>query len=445
MQRHGIRFFSMSSFLAAASMQAHATNSLSVSFAVANLPTTISLCRDQAAIGAFGADETWQAAIDIDNNDATGQGGIDVVIMAETLPQPPTCSPSIANTGSSLVAGLLAWSAASNDFVDTGQTVAVAADSGQNSLTLSADIDGALAGLTRTSSIFGATSGAYSPASGAPLRARDASGAAIVVGQTAALSSGDVQECVTPCSAAASWYPLIDLTTFGARTAQPLPTPPTPPAFGANTIDVEFDLSALPSSVMLCNSAIHLDGAGYDLMWVAAVDHWNMAAYRVLIAAHTPLQAYCGTPVAAPLESSVLASMFRMDVNHVENGYAFVGPLPAHVDHVNGRIVVQADRREPALAGMSSATQAQFSTGTGVPASINGDFPSLVAAAALFTAYPLDYGPPFNFGGGFVDPPDDACTSSAACNSGATPAIDLLGGSMHLDDWLFRNGFDGAP
>lgn len=446
MHRSGSRYAAALLFFVAAagaSARAHAqaTNTLSVTFGLADLPTTITLCRDPAAIRAFGIDEQWSATIDVDGDPSSGDAGADAMLVVQTASPPLPCAPTSADTATSLVAAVLAWSDAEQTFVDSGLSADVALDFVAHTITVTTDVAGVLTGLTNASRVLASTAGSYVGA--APTFAYDQAGP-ITADETSVSPADDVANCTSPCGAAADGYPLVDFVEFGTATAQPLPSgPPAPPAFGADTLDVEFDLASLPTTLNLCDSTLFRTSAGYDRMWIAGTDYDPVFGIdHTLIAAHTPLQQGCSTPTPAALASSMQASLFRMDPAHVENGYVFVAPLPVSVDVASGKIVVQADRTDPDLGSLSTNPPVRYFTFRDAASSADGDFPSLDAAIALFATYPQDDGPQFDFGGGFVDPHDDVCTSADGCTDGADPEIDLAGGSMHPDDWIFRDGFD---
>jgi hypothetical protein len=131
-----------------------------------------------------------------------------------------------------------------------------------------------------------------------------------------------------------------------------------------------------------------------------------------------------------------------LDPGNLSNGYTSVTNLPVTVDAVHGKILVQADRTNPHLAALSSSEPVQYFTSEEVTTSDTGDFSPVTAAAALFQTYPQDAGPQFDFGSSFTTPSNNVCTSTGSCTSSASPQIDLTGGTAHMDDYLFRNGFE---
>jgi hypothetical protein len=429
--------------MAFASTGAHAlTNTLSVTLGVAGLPPTITLCRDPTAIQTFGVDEEWEVAIDVDNNPNTGQGGIDVILAVATPNQNYPCSPTSASTQQRLETEVAVWNSSQQTFIDSGQTATLALDFNAHTMTVITDVSGALAGLTTLSPIRAVSAGTYTSSANGPSFATDNAGP-ITVGNSIATAANNVQFCTAPCSTGASWYPLVDLVSLGAITAQPLPTPESPPAFGATTLDLEFDLVSLPTMVSLCNSSIFRTNPGYDLMWIAFANY-NAAGggvYETMIAAHTPLQPGCSTPSSAALASSVQTTVFHLDPNNIQNGYTYVEVLPVTVNTASGKIVVQANSTDPNLAGITSGTLREFTVEDAI-SSNNGDFSSIQLIGGLGATYPQDDTAQFNFSASFTDPAGDVCTSSSSCTSASYPIIDLTGGSAHMDDWIFRNGFE---
>lgn len=442
--------FTLLAFVLLASARSAQANTLSATIDLANLPSTITLCRDPA-VATYQVDEQWLVGIDIDNNPASPSGtyaydGAEVLLYANTLPQNAGCSPTNASAASSIVAGMQVWDATQQNYVDSGQTVNVAVDPVGSALIISADVSGALANLTSVSRFFEVDTGGYTPlgsGNNGPATAYDDSvGIPIPAGYGLILPANDVQGCSAPCSTSAPWYSLVDLVGFSVNTTSPLPSPPPPykpPQYGANTLDVEFDLTSLPASINTCPS--NRTGYGYDLIWIAGVDFsTSVGVYQTLITAHTPLTYGCGNTQSL---TALNGTLFHLDPNNISNGYTYVADLPVKVDIANGKILVQADRTNQYLAGVSSSTVAQFVTIGEVAASApNGDFPSVSYANGLFSTFPSDNGPQFNFGSSFTTPANNVCTSSTSCISSAYPQIDLIGGSVHMDDYIFRNGFE---
>ncbi|MBS0571522.1 MAG: hypothetical protein JSS28_12990, partial [Proteobacteria bacterium] len=229
-----------------------------------------------------------------------------------------------------------------------------------------------------------------------------------------------------------------------ANTTSPLPggtsSNPPPPPFGANTIDFEIDLASLPTTVNLCNSST--ESSYYDFMWTVGANYdATFAAPLTLFAAHTPLESGCSSPTSAALLTSVSGALYKLDPNNIQNGYTLVESLPATVDTTNGKIVIQADRTDPNLTGFASG-QLIESTFENMIVS-NGA--QEISPSAFSTAYPSDPSTPlFDFGSSVVDPNGDVCTSSSlsSCTSTAYPLIDIIGGSAHMDDYIFRNSFE---
>ncbi|MBS0439863.1 MAG: hypothetical protein JSS33_10680 [Proteobacteria bacterium] len=419
-------------------------NSLSVTLQLAGLPGTITLCRDPAA-GQNGTDEQWSVPIDVDSNPNTPTGsnaipGAEVVLLAETLPQYPGCQPTSAVTANSIIAGVLVWNAAQNNYIDSGQSAIISI--GMNSFTIVTDISGVLGNLSTASKYFAASMGSYSVTGSGATSTFDNTNE-ISIDNSVTSTAGNVQNCVAPgCNSSSSWYPLVDLVGLSSSTTSPLPSPPPPPQppppFGANTVDAEFDLTSLPASVNMCPG--NRSGYGYDLIWIAGMNYnTTLGAYETLITAHTPMVYGCGGILSlAPL----YGTLFHMDPNNPTNGYTSVTSLPVTVDTAHGKILVQADRTNPYLAALSSSTLVKYFTYEEVSTSATGDFSPIGLAAGLFQTYPQDTGSQFNFGSSFITPSNNVCTSSSSCTSPAYPQIDLISGTMHMDDYIFRNGFD---
>ena len=212
------------SFIACATAQAQ-PNTLNVTLSFVNLPTTITLCRDQAAARQYGFDEEWPVLIDVDNNVNTGDpgsSGADVVLLAETFPQSKSCIPSPgANTQQNLVSRVLFWDSSLQQFVDSGAPASLWLDFAAYSMTISADVSGPLTNLSQHSRIFLATYATYSPTASSPTFAHDNS-AAIVPNSAAADAAADVLQCTAPCGQNASWIEMIDLVGLTANTSAPM-------------------------------------------------------------------------------------------------------------------------------------------------------------------------------------------------------------------------------
>ncbi|HEX3895025.1 MAG TPA: hypothetical protein VHW73_02330 [Rudaea sp.] len=197
------------------------TNSLSVTFTVTALPTSIVLCRDPQAYAGVGFDEQFQVPIDVDNNQNTGESGTDVLILLTTksLGAPPCASSSPLDTANNLVAGLLIWNAAEMAFDDSGITPMVAFDFPHNAITISTPAVGVLAGLTMQSPI-GVDAGASYQSGPNTSVAADAT-SDFTAGHSVTSPSRDVQFCTSPCSTASSYYNFIDLVEASATLGPP--------------------------------------------------------------------------------------------------------------------------------------------------------------------------------------------------------------------------------
>jgi hypothetical protein len=423
-----------------------ATNSISVTLTLDDLPQMLTLCRDSNAIKTFGVDEEWDAFIDVDGNSNTGANGFDVELTIDTLPQNYPCTATSANTQQSLVASVAVWDTSQSTFLPSDQTAVVIPNFTAKTLTITTDVSGALANLNTGSTITVQSVGPYTPsAMTTPTLAQDIANT-IVAGTSTTDPMNDVEDCSAPCSTTVAWYPLIDLTGFSVSTTSALPAPPPPPPppppYGANTVDVEFDLASLPTSVTLCDSTNLHNGPGYDIMWVAGTNYdTGLGACLTLIAAHTPLEDGCASPVSAPLASSLLVNVFQLDPNNPLNGYTNAADLlSVSADTANNKILVQLNYTDSHFATLSSSALAEF-TVENVASSAQGDFPGVELSAGLTSGVPRDQGAQFSFGSSFVDPINDVCTMSG-CTSASYPVIDLVSGSVHRDDYVFRNGFE---
>jgi hypothetical protein len=416
---------------------AHAqSGTLSVTLSLVDLPTTITLCRDQGAARQYGFDEEWPVLIDIDNNLNTGDpnsSGADVVLLAETVPQTTSCvaAPGV-NTQQNLISGVLTWNAAQQAFVNSGAPTSLGLDVAAHTITISTDVAGPLANLSQASRIFLATYATYTPTGLSPTFAHDNS-AAIVPNSTVADAAADVLQCAAPCGQNASWIQMIDLVGLSATTSAPLP------AFGGNTISVEFDVANLPATLNLCRyPAQFTSGPGFvDSQWLAAFDldgnpnTGDSGGAEALVVAATPPQAQnCSPNAVATNQATFFADLERWDANL--HTFVHVNNLPVTVDTLTSKIVVQVDRTSPALAGLSANSQIGEQTGglydSGIPNS----------------PYAYDIGGPVSYGGSYTDPSGDVQN----CVSSCTPAvswyaqIDLVGGSVTLPDGIFHDGFE---
>ena len=199
--------------------RAVATDALSVTFRLAGLPSTITLYRDPAAIQFFSVDAQWGTAIDIDDDAGTGAPplGADMLVMAHTPAQSVPCTSSTANTASSIVVDVLAWSIALNTFVPVnGATAIVSTDFSAHSITVSSDLNGPLGDLNAASRLLASITSFYQPAMGPPTVAQDTS-SRLALDAPMTLPADDVQGCAAPCSSSADWYPMIDLVGVDAR------------------------------------------------------------------------------------------------------------------------------------------------------------------------------------------------------------------------------------
>jgi hypothetical protein len=415
-------------------------------FDLKSLPAMVNLCNSTAFLEGSGYDLLWVAAVGFN---AT-LSGYETLITAHT-PLRQNCGvPIPAPLDSSLQATLFHLDP--NDFVSGYSVVAglpVTVDIAGGKILVQADrADPAFSGLSgATEAYYFTVEAARTSPDGAfsPLSVAGALGSTYPRDDAAPFNFGggftdpanDV--CTANMACASSAHPQIDLVG-GSLFPEPVVPPPT---FGGNTIDVEFELSALPTMVNLCNSAAFLEGSGYDLLWVAAVGfNATLSAYETLITAHTPLRQNCGVPIPASLDSSLQATLFHLDPKDFVSGYTIVAGLPVAVDIASGKIHVQADRADPAFNGLSGATQAYYFTVETARTSPGGAFSPLDVAAGIYSTYPRDDAASFTFGGNFTDSANDVCTANMACASSTHPQIDLVGGSAHLVDYVFRDDFD---
>jgi len=415
-------------------------------FDLKSLPTVVNLCNSAAFLEGSGYDLLWVAGVGFN---AT-LSAYETLITAHT-PLRQNCGvPIQVSLDSSLQATLFHLDP--NDFLSGYAIVGglpVTVDIAGGKIQVQADrADPAFSGLSGATqasyftieTALTSPDGAFSPlglagALGSTYPRDDA--ASFNFGGSFTDAANDV--CTANMACASSTHPQIDLVGGSLYAEQVVP----PPTFGGNTIDVEFELSALPTMVNLCNSAAFQEGSGYDLLWVAGVGfNATLSAYETLITAHTPLRQNCGVPIQASLDSSLQATLFHLDPNDFASGYAIVGGLPVTVDIAGGKIHVQADRSNAAFSGLSGATQAYYFTIETALTSSDGAFSPLGVAAALGSTYPRDDAASFNFGGSFTDAANDVCTANMACASSTHPRIDLVGGTAHLVDYVFRDGFD---
>ncbi|HSN00810.1 MAG TPA: hypothetical protein VLS52_07375 [Rudaea sp.] len=406
-------------------------NTLSVTLNLAGLPASITVCRDPTAIQAFGFDEAWQIAIDVDNNANTGYYGFDVLLQVQTPQQTYPCSPTSVSTSSALSAVMATWNSAQNQFVPSNLPATVVANVASNSMTVSADLSGPLANLTAQSRISIGTFGAYTPSGQSPTDASDSTSSPITIGTSATDPANDVQNCGAPCGTSASWYPLIDLVGASATTSLPLP------AFGANTVYLEFDLAGLPATMALCRYPAYFAtySNSYDSAWLAALDldgnsstpAGSPGGFESAITVYTTLQPSGCTPNSAALNSALTAELDKFDT--ASNAMVFVSSLPVTADAATGKIIVQADKSVAALSGLSTTSL------------------YIEQAAANYSSPPQTA---YDQGGAHVGSAYTAANTtgvqqcSTPCSNTVSwyPQINLTGGSMTLSDEVFRNGFE---
>jgi hypothetical protein len=423
------------SFIACAAAQAQ-PNTLSVTLSFVNLPTTITLCRDQAAARQYGLDEEWPVLIDVDNNLNTGDpnsSGADVMLLAETFPQTNSCVPSPGmNTQQNLVSGVLTWNSSQQAFVNSGAPANLGLDFTAHTMTISTDVAGPLTNLSQQSRIFLATYATYSPTGLSPTYAYDSS-AAIAPNSSVTDPALDVLQCTAPCSQNASWIQMIDLVGLAANTGAPLP------AFGGNTVSVEFDVANLPAMLNLCRYPSQFtSGPGFvDSQWLAAFDLDGNAntgdpsgSEALVVAATTRQVQNCSPHTVATNQAAFFAELERWDANL--QTFVYVNDLPVTVDTATGKIVVQADRTSPDLAGLSANSIINAQTG------------GLYDSGDPNNRYAYDLAGPIGLGGSYTDPSGDVQNCVLSCTPAASwySQIDLVGGSVKLPDDIFHNGFE---
>ena len=405
-------------------------NTLSVTLNLAGLPASITVCRDPIAIQAFGFDEAWQIGIDVDNNPSTGDSGIDVLLQVQTPQQSYPCSPASIGTTSALSAVVATWNSAQSQFVTSNLPATVVANLASNSMTVSADLSGPLANLAPQSPIYVGAAGSYTPTGMSATLAYD-NMPYIAAGTTATDPTGDVQSCGAPCNPSVSWYPMIDLVGASATTSLPLP------AFGANTVYLEFDLAGLPATMALCRYPAYFAtySNSYDSTWLAALDldgnsstpAGSPGGFESAITVYTTPQPSGCTPNSAALNSALTAELDKFDT--ASNAMVFVSSLPVTADAATGKIVVQADKSVAALSGLSTTSL------------------YIEQAAANYASPPQTA---YDQGGAHVGSAYTAANTtgvqqcSTPCSNTVSwyPQINLTGGSMTLSDEVFRNGFE---
>lgn len=425
--------FVVACFTTSASAQ---TSTLSVTFSVADLPTSITLCRDTNAIAAFGVDEEWLIAIDIDDNAGTGDPatGVEVILLASTLPQTPPCTPTPANTQQSIVSGMYVWDQAQQTYVQSSQAVIPGLDFNANTLTLSTSVTGPLDSFSALSRIYFLTQASYTPGNGNPTTAYD-SAESVHAGGAGTDPANDVQACESPCTTGAPWYRLIDLVGISASTTEALP------AFGANTIYLEFQMANLTEMIDLCL---------YPGLFANPSSEWSWFLWSnldadpgtgepssgidsvVTVSTQPPLPG-C-VPYSLDLQQSLSVNLYRYDSTLGDYAQVAIGTWPVSVDLSSDKIIVQADRRVSPLSSLSTA-------------SLN-----YMQSWRLYWPHPTQPDDPYatdvvsgiTMGGVFPDALGDVLNCSLGCSTSASwyPTIDFVSGSLHLQDSIFRSTFE---
>ena len=284
---------------------------LTATIKLKSLPSSITLCRDPAAHAdpSYGIDLQWQMAFDIDNNTATGAGGKDVILVAQPTPVGNPCSPTTVATQSNIVASLFKWNGSS--FEITNAAVDVALDFAGATMTLTTPATGDLAGLSANTTVSLQSVAPYS-SSGTTTLASDST-ATFNLGNSVVSPPNDVQNCSGSCNTGASWYPLVDLTGASATIGQV-----TNP--GGNTIDIEFDVAALHSTIDICRypAAFMQDGLS-DSEWVAQFnitgvdDGAGAGGYNTAVFVITPQQSHSCAPSTLPTTSALSGVLAQFD------------------------------------------------------------------------------------------------------------------------------------
>ena len=384
----------------------------------ADLPTTITLCRDSIAIQTFGFDEQWAVLVDVDANALTGEpsSGAEYALVVQTIPQNYPCSPTVVATADALLTGVFMWDGGM--FQPGPETLNLAVDLAANTMTLSLDTSGTLTGLSGTSHLRASAAATYKPTSASPTAASNNT-ASTTLGHPITDPSGNVQQCTSPCSAASPYYPYIDIVAFD---------PGNITGYGANTLTFEFHVASLPANMGLCRypSAFASDGSGVDTIWLSAIDIDHDGSFDVAVLANTTPQDASCTSHTAPTATSVSAGLYTVEPG---GGLVYVSDLPVSVDVASGTIAVQAPRNDPLLAGLSSSSVLIEQT--------QGFY------AANHTIA-VDGSPAFALGSSFNDPTQDVTMCTGNCSTGQPwyPQIDLVGGTVYGPDGIFYSGFE---
>jgi len=410
-------------------------NSLSVTLQLANLPTTITLCRDPTAIQTFSFDEGWQVGIDTDANpatpgvasDGTNSGGVEVVLVAETLQQTYPCSPHTASTQSSVIAAIGVWDRTTpGGYMPSDIPVNLSFDFTARTITMTAPLIGPLANMKGIASIYTGAQGSYTPTGSTPNVAYDNGGTfSTLSGMTD--PAGDVQQCSAPCSPTASWYGLVDLLGASATTTAQIA------AYGTGTVYFEFDMAGLPATMSLCRYP--QSSAFSDSEWDAALDVDNntntgSGGLDTIVTAVTIPQAATCAPNNVPLGQALQAEIDHWD--STQNNFVKDADLPVSANANTGKIVIQADHNATALAGLS-AHSLMGEDAIGAYPSGNSQQPY-----AYDTVSPLRLGTPVGSPGGNVQ----NCTSPCSTAVSWYPQIDFVGGYIHLADHIFTGDFE---
>ncbi|MBS0486189.1 MAG: hypothetical protein JSS13_02515 [Proteobacteria bacterium] len=416
----------------AAPLQAQ-PNSLSVTLQLADLPSTIVLCRDPTAIQVAGdVDESWFVGIDTDANPATPGGnsdGIEVIIGANTLQQASSCSPHTANTQSSIVGGDLGvWDTSQQNYVDSGIPVSVALDFTAKTITMTAPLIGPLANMKGIATLYAGTEGVYTATSNGSVTtfAQD-NGNAFTTLSSMTDPAGDVSQCSSPCSPSASWYGLVDLLGASATTTAPIAT------YGAGTVYFEFDMAGLPATMSLCRYP--QSSTFSDSQWDAFINPGNTANpapsnFSTAVFAYTIPQA-----VACMPNNVLLGQALQAEIDHwdsTQNNYVKDADLPVNADANTGKIIIQADGKATALAGLSTQSP-MGEVDAGAYPSGNPQQPF-----AYDNVSPLQLGTPVSSPSGNVQ----NCSSPCSTTVSWYPQIDLVGGYIHLADHIFTGDFE---
>ena len=399
---------------------------LTATIKLKSLPTSITLCRDPTAHAdpGYGIDEQWQMAFDVDNNATTGAGGQDIILVAQPTPVSNPCSPSTVATQGNIVAALFKWNGST--FEITNATVDVAFDFAGATMTLTTPATGDLAGLSANSKVNLTAAAPYS--SGAAVNVASDSTTTFNLGSSVVAPPSDVQNCSGPCNTGASWYPLVDVTGASATIGQVINT-------GGNTIDIEFDVAALHSTIGICRypAAFTQDGLS-DSEWVAQFnitgvdDGAGAGGYNTAVFVITPQQSTSCSPSTLPTTAALSGVLAQFDSSF--GGYVAVEIVPLDINIASGKIIAHAPTSTGFFGGLSSNSLVAIGT-----------------QALYANAQPAADGLPtaFHYGAGAQS---DAASDLQGCSSPCSTAqpwyqeVDLRRVTVTSGEHIFSSSFE---